>query len=166
MSQQLEANVEWINGLDLLDVRIRPLPGATVKRPWPLDERYRLLLGSADADLVTLYEHVATVRHKQSNQMFVVARATIDTLMYEQTDAMKYPKWIMELQEKRAELKIFFFRATDLPSKFQVLGTSEEWWPKWLEDVGQDWVHDSLILYLLKNDVIQQGMTVEKRGQR
>ncbi len=162
-SRPSQVNAEFVASLELLENRVMPLPGATVPRPWEPDSRVLLPLGSKSSDLITLYEHVATLRHRPSKKIYVVARETIDCLYYQQQDPAKFPRWIMQLEEKKAELRIFFFSVrNENIVQFRALGNTE-WWPQWLEDVSSDVLHDSLTHYLLHNRLIQKEM-VERRG--
>jgi len=163
-SAQSHASAEFVADLELLESRVMPLPGAVVPRPWEPDSRILLPLGSKSTDLIALYEHVATVRHRSSKKIYVVARETIDCLHYQQQDPAKFPRWIMQLEEKKAELRIFFFRVkNENIVRFRALGNTG-WWPQWLEDVGSDAVHDSLTHYLLHHKRIRKEI-VERRGR-
>jgi hypothetical protein len=69
----------------------------------------------------------------------------------------------MQLQEKHAELRIFFFEvANENIVSLRGQGNTE-WWPQWLRDVTSLVVHDSLRSYLVSNRVIAAEL-VEKHG--
>ena len=87
-------------------------------------------------------------------------RETLDTLYYRQQDTTKFPAWIMNLSEKRAELRVFFFRVTRMPAACPKV--NDEWWPEWLVDDISDKIHDSLSYYLLRNEVIPKEMVTKK----
>jgi predicted Zn-ribbon and HTH transcriptional regulator len=85
------ASAAFIADLETLELRRMPLPGATVPRPWATDSRILLPQGAKSTDLITLYEHVATVRHRSSKKIFVIAQETIDCLYFQQQDPVKFP---------------------------------------------------------------------------
>ena len=110
--------------LELLEREVRPLPGSFVHRK-NVDPRLTGLkvmmtsagaVGPREGDEVCLYETVAMLRHRPSGDVYLAFRQTIDQLMLEQTDPVRFPKWLMEHPVKRTELKIHIARVKSKPA--------------------------------------------------
>jgi hypothetical protein len=151
-------NVEWMSQLELLEARIYPLPGASVKRSTlGVDERL-IVRDPKDSDEITFLEHVASVRHKPSMRIFVAARETMDALMRRQRDPERFPRWLMQHPVKSTELHIHILEAVANPKPFIAsLGKSEEWYQRWLNEVREDWMHETVSYYLLHNRLVREG---------
>jgi hypothetical protein len=157
-------NHEYLIGLDVLSQKEYPLPGATI-RGGDRDARFlHLVSGTAEA---VIFTHQATVRHRASNMVFIAFKKTLDALHLEQQDTNKYPKWLMDSDVKKSELDIYIHTVmppyntdprlvtrdrniTDVTGQTRV--------HKWLQEITEPWVFDTVAYFLLKNKIITQEM--------
>ena len=65
-------------------------------------------LSPKNSDLVTYYEHVATLHHTRSGVTFIAFRMTMDALLAMQKDPQKFPAWLMKSAVKQTELRVHF----------------------------------------------------------
>ena len=154
-------NQEFLDGLELISNRVYPLPGATFERRGGTDPRLSKLTpmtGITVSDKVTFYDHVATVRHRPTNRLFVAFRQTKDALLIEQSDLKKYPEWLMKSDVKNTELKTHIYTVkvrNGLPVMPTPMTATHE---DWLEHIADVWVFDSVCLFLLRNHIISEEM--------
>jgi hypothetical protein len=158
-----KVNQEWLAGLEIVSNKVHPLPGAVGPRAAALDTRLPGLgktlftpgqasVGPKGSDLVCYYEHVATVRHKATDQFFVAFRETMDALLARQKNPDKFPEWLMKNQVKKTELSIHIYRVKCKP--YDTMTSHEDW----LEHVEDPWVFDTLAFYLLQSGMISEQM--------
>jgi len=150
-----DVDLEWISNLEVLDVNQYGLPGATVKRNGPPDPRL-VLMNAKHGDLVTFYEHVASVRHKPTMAIYVFTHETGDALLRRFSDPVLYPAAVMRNPLKQMDRATRILRAYANPKPLiQSLGTSEEWWPQWLREIPDDRVWQSLAYYANENKLVK-----------
>jgi hypothetical protein len=159
-------NHEVLSRLTLEDATIRPLPGASGRRPQgEPDSRLSHLvqpqvgLGEALPDEVTFYEHLATVRYKNplsssDDQFFVAFRQTMDALLLEQSDKALYPEHVMKSDVKKTELKIYIYAVKCAPRQVPILRSHEDW----LVHIADPVLFDTIAHFLLKNQIISEEM--------
>jgi hypothetical protein len=157
----------WASYLDVLQTMRAPLPGASERRVFDVDPRLNVKpmvmggqnLGPKNSDVITYYEHVATLRHKEIRPLFVVFQETMDALLARQKDVNKYPRWLMHHDVKKTELQ-YFIGMADPRRKPTATTTSLDDWLVPLEEVFPEtdvnWIYDTLGWYLLKKGVIQE----------
>ena len=162
-----QINREFLSGLELMQHKIFPLPGAQLPRRLVEDDDRigpkPMIIGGAsvgpkDSDIITFHEHLATVKHPPSRQMFVAFRQTLDFLLRQQKDPVRFPRHLMLHPFKRTELKIYIYRVVKDPRspEFSVLRTSEQWWHKWLATVPEDAHHNTVAHFLMQRDIIRR----------
>lgn len=96
---------EFLSQLEITDERVYPMPGAITKNPG--DPRINLSSNVAkSSDTIVMAEHLATIRHRSSGRIFQVYRDTVDALYMESQDLIKYPKWLMDSEQKQNERSI------------------------------------------------------------
>lgn len=96
---------EFLSGLEIVNEKSFPMPGAITKNPG--DPRISLSSTVAKpSDELVLAEHLATIRHKTTGRTFIVYRDTVDALFMESQDVKKYPKWLMDSEQKQNERSI------------------------------------------------------------
>jgi hypothetical protein len=155
-------NQDILEKLELVDNKVRPLPGATGRRPGGIDARLsnlKPMTGVVHSDEVTFYDHLATIRYrspagKDGDQFFVAFRQTMDALLLEQQDPEKYPEWLMKDPVKKTELKVYIYLATRLPKQVPVLRSHEDW----LTHISDPTMFDTLAYFLLRNGIISEEM--------
>lgn len=157
-------NQEYLAGLEVLSNKEFALPGAKC-RGGDRDLRFsHLAPGSAE---MVLFNHLATVRHRASGMVFVVFRKTMDALHLEQSDLVKYPRWLMDSTVKKTELSTYihvikapFDKNPGLVLKDRSImdTTAQTRVDRWLQDITTPWVFDTVAYYLLKNNIITEEM--------
>lgn len=157
-------NHEYLLGLSVLSNREFPLPGARC-RGGSIDPRHtHLAPGTGE---ITFFNHVATIRHRASDMVFVAFKKTMDALHFEQSDPTKYPSWLMDSDVKKTELNIYVHSVkapynknpnlvTRDPSITDV--TAQVRTDKWLAEITTLWVFDTVVYFLLKNNIVTQEM--------
>lgn len=159
-----QINSEYLYGLDVLSNKEFSLPGG-VCRGGDRDPRHTHL-GPGTAEVV-IFKHLATIRHKPSKALFVVFKKTMDALLIEQADTIKYPKWLMDSQVKQTELSIYIHLVkhpySDNPSLVTAdnnitTPTAQTRVHKWLDEVSTEWMFDTVAFFLLKNHIINEEM--------
>lgn len=157
-------NSEYLLGLEVLSNKEFALPGARC-RGGATDARFtHLASGTAEA---TLFTHLVTVRHKSSGMLFVAFKKTLDALHLEQNDSSIYPKWLMDSDIKKTELDIYIHSilppynknpslVLHEPSIMDVTGQTRI--HKWLQEITTPWVFDTVVYYLLQNNIITPAM--------
>lgn len=157
-------NQEYLQGLEVLSAKEYPLPGARC-RGGDIDSRFSHLAPGTGEML--FFNHLATVRHKNSGMVFVAFQQTMDALHLEQQDPIKYPAWLMDSHQKHTELSTYIHCIkvpyNSNPSK--VLADASITTPtrqtridKWLQEINITWVFDTVAYYLLKNNIITPEM--------
>lgn len=171
MSEQTEykdpvrqVNQEFLHGLEVLSNKEFPLPGARI-RGGDRDPRFsHLAPGIAE---MSVFDHLATVRHRPSGTIYVAFKKTMDALHFEQQDPTKYPTWLMDSTVKKTELDVYIHmvkapydknpsavlgdrRITDVASQTRV--------HMWLHEISLPWVFDTVAHFLLKNHIITEEM--------
>lgn len=154
----------WASDLDVLQAMRCPLPGASDRRTWDVDSRLKVNpmvisgqnLGPKNTDVITYYEHVATLRHKKIKPFFVVFQETMDALLARQSDVVKYPRWLMHHDVKKTELQYFIGMAAKKPTADT---KSLDEWLVPVEEVfpNADWIYDVMCWYLLKKGIILEN---------
>jgi|SRR5271166_4184771 len=157
-------NQEFLQGLEVLSNKEFDLPGARC-RGGDRDPRFsHLAPGTAE---MTLFTHLATVRHPRSQMVFVAFRKTLDALHLEQTDPVKYPAWLMDDKVKKTELSTYihsvkapYDRNPSLVLKDgTIMGvTGQTRVDRWLQEIPVAWVFDTVAYFLLKNHIITEEM--------
>jgi hypothetical protein len=153
-------NPEILSRLTIEDTQVRPLAGATGRRPSgapdPRLTQLRPIVGGASSDEVTFYEHVATVRYKDASgdRFFVAFRQTMDALFLEQQDPEKYPEWLMKHPVKKTELSVYIYAVTRHWKEVPVLRSHEDW----LAHIADPVIFDTLAYFLLSRGVISEDM--------
>lgn len=157
-------NTEYLQGLEVLSNKEFSLPGA-VCRGGNRDSRHTHL-GSGTGEVV-FFNHLATIRHNPTKGLFVIFKQTMDGLYYEQQDPEKYPKWLMDSKVKATELAIYIHSVKPpyndnpllvLSDRNIMDATSQTRQHKWLEEIRNDWVFDTVAYFLLKNNIITEEM--------
>lgn len=151
-------DMEFMRDLELVSSKVFPLPGSTFNRNNYTDPRVHVqnTVDAMQSDKITLYEHIATVRHTKTDMFYVAFRQTMDCLFMEQKDVTKYPEWLMKSSQKQTELSIYIYQVKMInglhvfPSKIANLNSHEDWL-KQIEDVR---VFETVANFLLKNDAI------------
>lgn len=96
---------EFLSNLEITNEKRFPMPGAITRNPG--DPRIHLSSNVAKpSDNIVLCEHIATIRHKSTNRVFIVYRDTVDALFMESQDLIKFPKWLMDDPRKQEERSI------------------------------------------------------------
>lgn len=151
-------NQELLNGLDVIDNSVYPLPGAVGKRIGEVDSRLSGLnsINTKDSDKIVWYEHLATVHHKPTGVYYVAFKETMDALMARQSDLEKYPEWLIKSDVKKTELHIHIYSVVRHPKR--VPGGWPEHITDWLAPVESDSVIDAIAYFLLQKRVITQEM--------
>ncbi len=148
-------NAEFLQCLSLAEAKVYPLPGGVFPRGSDPDLRLSKLTSWKHSDLITYYEHVATVKDTKTGTYYVAFRETMDALLAQQKDPNKFPEWLMKHPVKRTECKIYVYVAyrhpKSVPGGVQVF-------TDWLQHIEQDWIQDTLFYFLLKKNVISQDM--------
>ena len=148
-------NVEFLAGLELVSNKVFPLPGGVGRRqnPTAYDPRLTHLSGLTPVgEEVIYYEHIATVRHKATNQFFVAFKETMDAFLARSTDLQKYPEWLMKQPNKQAEREIHIYLVTRTPQSVPIMRSHEDWLAH-IADIG---TFDTLAYFLARNDVIDE----------
>lgn len=157
-------NQEYLQGLELLSNKELPLPGARC-RGGSTDPRFKHLENKTGEAI--LFNHLATIRHKSSNMLFIAFRQTMDSLHLEQHDPQKYPSWLMDSNVKKTELSTYIHAVKPPYNKNPGLVvkepniidvTSQTRIHKWLEEISLPWVFDTVVYFLLKNNIITEEM--------
>ena len=157
-------NQEFLQGLEVLSNKEFALPGARCKGG-DRDPRFsHLAPGTGE---MTLFTHLATVRHVRSGTVYVAFRKTLDALHLEQTDPVKYPAWLMDDKVKKTELStyIHIVKSPYDRNPAQVLRdgsimdtTSQTRVDRWLQEITTPWIFDTVAYFLLKNKIITEEM--------
>lgn len=157
-------NNEFLQNLEVLSNKEMPLPGARV-RGGDRDPRFsHLPTGTAE---MVAFNHLATIRHKSTETIFVVFRKTLDALHFEQHDPEKYPSWLMDSSVKKTELSTYIHVVKPPYDKSPTLVTRDHnimdvtgqtRIDKWLSEISTEWIFDTIAYYLLKNNIITQEM--------
>lgn len=157
----------WASELEVLQAKRVPLPGASEPRTFDVDPRLDIKpmvmgnqnLGPKSSDVVTYYEHVATLRHKRIRPLFVVFEETMDALLARQKDIYKYPRWLMHHPVKTTELQTFIGMADPRCKPTADTKSIDEWLiplEEVFESVNVDWIYDVMSWYLLKKGIVQE----------
>jgi hypothetical protein len=116
-----------------------------------------VISGAKSTDTITMFEHVASVRHKPSLQIYVAFRETMDALLRRQQDPAKFPAWLMKHPVKKTEMHVHILRAKCNPKPIAAAkGASEMWFPQWLAEIEDDRIHASLAYYLMSAGLVTQ----------
>ena len=161
-------NQEYLQGLEVLSNKEFPLPGSRC-RGGETDARFTHLKASDPSRVpeVTLFNHMATIRHRSSGMTYVVFKKTMDALHLEQQDLNKYPSWLMDSNVKKTELDIYIHSVKPPYHKNPKLVTNDHnivnitaqtRIHKWLDPINTAWVFDTVAYFLLKNNIITQEM--------
>lgn len=159
-----QVNQEFLNGLEVLSNKEFPLPGARVKGG-DRDPRFsHLAPGTGE---MTMFDHVATVRHIPTGTIYVAFRKTMDALHFEQSDPTKYPTWLMDSNVKKTELDVYIHMVKPPYDKApgKVLGdrritdsSAQTRTHLWLQEITLAWVFDTVAYFLLHNHIITEEM--------
>jgi hypothetical protein len=161
--QVRSVDVELLKDLELVSSKVFPLPGATFNRNNHTDSRVHLqnaATGIPITDKITLYEHIATVRHTKTDTFFVAFRQTMDCLLLEQQDLTKFPEWLMKSANKKTELSVHIYQVKVIgglpvfPSKLSHMNSHEDW----LKQIDDNKTFETVAHFLLKNNAISIDM--------
>ena len=150
---------EFIQGLELVSTKVYPLPGAVFDRSGDRDPRLTIaaVSGMPENNKVCYYEHIATIRHRQTGVMYVVFRETMDALLAQQQDLVKFPKWLMNDPVKHTERSIYIHIAK--PGAAQLIRSGRiATHQDWLDAIAEPWAFDSIAFFLLQNKIIDEQM--------
>lgn len=132
-------NQEFLYNLEVTRDDRFPLPGAVCRNQG--DSRINLVSNIAKASNETiLCEHLATIRHRSSNRVFIVYRDTVDALFMESQDLIKFPKWLMDDPRKQEERSIRINEMLRPPT--------DKYDRDWLSDTLTDVEYDTLAYFL------------------
>jgi len=143
-------NKEFMEGLEVLDAEVYPLPGGYCQRQGDVDTRLKHFTPKY-SDILCYLEHVATIRHKPTGLYFVAFRKTIDALMMEQ-QGDEFPLWLMGHPVKKTELSTHIYLVKQPPTGQE--RNQEDWLvpiPDHLEGL-----YDTVAYFLLTQGVIAQ----------
>jgi hypothetical protein len=154
----------WIAGLDVLDVGAYPLPGGQERRTFDPDPRFGLKtmiaggvnLSPKNSDLVTYYEHVATIHHTREGVTFIAFKMTMDALFAMQKDPQRFPAWLMKSHIKKSELRVYFAVVSapprpDMSSIYQWLVPVEDAFPG-----AETWMYDALAYFITRKGILKE----------
>jgi hypothetical protein len=150
-------NPEVLGNLELVDTRVYPLQGGTGRR-WTneIDPRHVHLIKTGTTpvgDDVTFYEHIASIRDKRSQTFYVAFRETADAQYAREKDLKKFPKWVMDLDQKQAERLVHIYMVMKHPSQVAVMRSHEDW----LAPIGDPAVFDACWHFLAKHNVVKMA---------
>jgi hypothetical protein len=154
-----DVDPEFVRNLELVSSKIYPLHGATFDRGNHSDPRVKDI-PLLHNNKITLYEHIATIRHRSTDKFFVAFRQTMDCLYLEQRDLGKYPEWLMKSEAKTTELSIHIYQVRErngipiFPKDIPNASTHEDW----LEEIKNGAVFDALSYFLLRQPDIKIEM--------
>jgi len=148
--------IAWMTGLDVLDTESYALPGGQERRTFDVDPRLNFKtmimggesIGPKNSDLVTYYQHVATIHHTSGGYTFVAFRMTMDALLAMQKDPQRFPAWLMKNQVKQTELRVYFAVVKAPPT-----GDTRNIY-EWLVSIDDafpdaaDWMYDALSYFI------------------
>jgi hypothetical protein len=152
---------EFVAGLEVLDKTIRPMPGSWI-RVQDVDPRLTkavpMLIGGQSVGPkavreISTCEHMATLRSKTRNVLYICFRETMDALYLRQQDLTKFPEWLMKDRVKRTELKIFVAEILRKPA-----GRDDRGWLRFLDGPESDVVFESIVWYLLRKKILLEEM--------
>jgi hypothetical protein len=149
-----DINLEVLSSLELVETRIYPLPGGTGRR-WTneIDARLSKAGLTPVGDVVTFYEHIATVRDKRTKTFYVSFRETVDAQLAREKDPTLYPEWLMKSKEKQRERLIHIYMVMKHPSTVPIIRSQDDW----LATIPNDSVFDALWYFLSQNNVVPRG---------
>jgi hypothetical protein len=151
-------SAEFMQGLEVLENKVYPLQGATVKgqsRDPRLAFQVATGLGTGTGT-VCYYEHVATIRHVPTQTFFIVFRQTKDAQLLEQSDPVKYPKWLMEHAVKNAELTVYIHMA--MPNAPAILKSGVSSIDEWLDPIPNELTFNSIAKFCLTKGIFTEQM--------
>jgi hypothetical protein len=141
---------EILGRLELISDHITPLPGGSGRRINNTPDPRLSKLQSPIGEIVTYYEHIASVRDKGTDKFYVAFRETADALFARSQDMEKYPEWLMKMPQKHKERMIFVYQVYRHPKEVPILRSHEDW----LCEVPNPDAFDALTYFLVKNGVI------------
>lgn len=154
-------NPEFLAGLTLESNKVYPLPGGFGPRMNnEIDPRLTHLQGTPKGDVVPYYEHIATVRHGNTNKFFIAFRETMDAFLARQQDPQKFPEWLMKDPRKQAERQIFIYMVYKHPKSVPVMNSFEDW----LSHLADESIFDSIAYFLTKQGVFTEEMLKSIHG--
>jgi hypothetical protein len=157
-------NHAFLAGLEMVSTKAYPLPGATgLRQNNAVDTRLSGLGGLTPVgDVVTYYEHIATIRHKgPPEQFFVAFRETMDAFLARHPDHVAHPEWLMKSPEKQSERNVHIYVMTRHPKTLAPSQlVSHESWLAHVADVG---VFDALAQFLAQHNVIDDKVLARLR---
>ena len=156
-SQQVQP--EFLDGLEMVSNKIYDLPGAVFDRKGSRDARLGagISVGLGDTNKVCYYEHVATIRQKSTGIFFVCFRETMDAILEQQKDPIKFPKWLMNDPKKDTERCVFIHVAK--PNSAELIRTGRiSTHQDWLDPITDEVAFNGVAYFLLKNRVIDEKM--------
>ena len=150
---------EFIQGLEFVSTKVYPLPGAVFDRSGDRDPRLTIaaVSGMPENNKVCYYEHIATIRHRQTGVMYVVFRETMDALLAQQQDPVKFPKWLMDDPVKHTDRSIYIHITK--PDAAQLIRSGRiSTHQDWLDAIAEPWIFDSVAYMLLTQKTITETM--------
>ncbi len=146
---------ELFSRLELVSTHVMPLAGGSGPRINSIpDPRLPHLQGKSN-NLITYYEHIATIKDTKTGVFYVAFRETPDALFARSQDLEKYPEWLMKTKEKINECRIFIYKVYKHPKQVGVLTSFEQW----LTPIEQPSVFDTIVCFLGKNNVLTLEQT-------
>jgi hypothetical protein len=140
----------FLSRLELVSDHVMPLAGGSGPRVNNTKDPRLSKLQGKENNLITYYEHIATIRDTKSSIFYVAFRETPDALFARSQDPVKYPEWLMKTQEKINECRIFIYKVYRHPKQVGVLTSFEQW----LCPIDEPKVFDTLVLFLGKNNIL------------
>ena len=140
-------NPEFLQRLELVSDKIHPLEGSKGRKL--NDEDIRVDDAAKTGDETVFYEHIATVKHKDSSSYYVAFRETMDAFLARQMDFEKYPTWLMNNTQKQAERNIYIYMVYKHPKTVAVMRTHEDW----LTPINDPGIFDAIAFLLEKHGI-------------
>lgn len=147
-------NQEVLASLEMVETRVYPLPGGTGRR-WTneIDPRLSSLVKAGSTptgDVVTFYEHIASIRDKRTKVFYVAFRETVDAQLARENNLVKFPEWLMKSNEKQRERLIHIYVVKKHPKDVPIMRSQEDW----LSPIEDAATFDAVWHFLSQNGVV------------
>jgi hypothetical protein len=147
-------NLEVLSNLEMVDIRVYPLPGGKGRR-WTneIDPRLSSLVKTGSTPIgedVVFYEHIASVRDKRTKTFYIAFRETADAQLASERDLVKYPEWLMKSNEKQRERMIFIYLVMKHPKDIPIMRSHEDW----LAPIADAAIFDAVWHFLAQNHIM------------
>ena len=152
-----QVNLEFIQGLEVMENEVYPLQGATGERQ-SRDSRLSTFVGAglSQGSTVCYYEHMTTVRHTPTGTYYIVFRETKDAQLAQQSDPIKYPKWLMNHPVKDDERSVYIHMAK--PNAQALLRKGVSSIADWLDEIPNAQTFNDISWFLLKSGIFTEKM--------